>query len=59
MPKLREAIGGTQTKLYCQGTICQRCIIAVLWTVKLGLTKIGIQAKPLKYSGKKLYFLPI
>jgi len=41
MPKLREVIGGTKTKIYCQGTMCQRCILAALWTIKLGLTKVG------------------
>ena len=60
MPKPCEVIGGTKTKLDFQGTICQRCILAVLQTVKLGLTKVGIQPKPLKYSEKKkIYFLPI
>jgi len=28
----------------------------VLWTVRLGLTKVGNQAKPLKYSEKKVAF---
>ena len=43
--------GGTKTKIYCQGTVCQRCVLSVLRTVSLGLTKVGNQAKPLKYSG--------
>ena len=34
------------------GTICQRCILAVLWTAQLGLTTVGRQGKPLKYSQK-------
>jgi hypothetical protein len=55
MPKLHEGIGGTKTKIYCQGTVFQRCILAVLWTIKLGLTKVGNQAKPLKYSEKVLF----
>jgi len=25
---------------YCQGTICARCILAALWTIRLGLTKV-------------------
>jgi len=50
---------GDQNKIYCQGTICQRCVLAALQTVKLGLTKVGNQAKPRKYSLKKLYFIPI
>jgi hypothetical protein len=42
--------GGTKTKMCCQGTICVRCILAAaLWTVKLGLTKVENQAKPLEY----------
>jgi hypothetical protein len=52
-PKLREVIGRTKTQIYCQGTIYRKCVLAALWTVKLGLTKVGNQAKPLKYSIKK------
>ena len=52
MPKLLGVTGGTKTKIYCQGTIHQRCVLAALRTVKLGLNKIGNQAKPLKYSGR-------
>ena len=59
MLKLCEWIGGTKTKIYCQGTICRRRVLAVLRTIKVGLTKVGNQAKPLKYSEKKLYFIPI
>ena len=51
-----EVIGGTKTKIYCQGTICRRCVLAALWTVKLHLTNVGNQAKPLKYSKKKVVF---
>ena len=56
MPKLHEVIGGTKTKIYCQGTICWKCVLAALWTVGLGLTKFGNQAKPLKYSEKNVVF---
>ena len=42
--KLREVIRGTQTKIYCQGAVCQRCGIPTLRTLKLGLTKVGNQA---------------
>jgi len=35
--KLCEVTGGTGTKIYLHGTICQRCILATLRTVKLGL----------------------
>jgi hypothetical protein len=52
MPKLCEVIGGTKTKFYFQGTICRKCMLAVLWTVRLGVTKVGNQAKPLMYSEK-------
>jgi len=49
-------MGGTKTKIYCQGTLCQRCVLEALRTVKLGLTKVGNQAKSLKYSEKKVVF---
>jgi len=29
--------GGTRTKIYLQGTICRRCVLATLRTIKLGL----------------------
>jgi hypothetical protein len=41
MPKLREVIGGTKTKIYCQGNACWRCVLAALRTVKLGLSVVG------------------
>jgi len=44
MPKLHEVIEGIKTKIYCQATICQTCILAVPQTVKVGLTKFGNQA---------------
>ena len=49
---------GGKTKTYCQGTICRRCVLAALRTVRLGLIKFGNQAKPLTYSeeGKKVVF---
>jgi len=56
MPKLREVIGGTKTQIYCQGTIYLRCVLAVLQAIKLGLTKVGNQAKPLKYSEKVVFY---
>jgi hypothetical protein len=43
-------IGGTKTKIYCHGTLCQRCVLAALWTDKLGLNKFENQAQPLKYT---------
>jgi hypothetical protein len=51
IPKLHEVIGGTKTKIYCNGTICQRCVLTALRTIKLCLTKVGNQAKPMKYFG--------
>jgi hypothetical protein len=59
MPKLLEAIGWTKTKMYCQATVCRRCILAQPWTIKVGLPKVGNKAKPLRYSEEKLYFIPI
>ena len=44
--------GETKTKIYCQVTLCQRCILSALRTVKLGLTNVGNQAKSLNYSEK-------
>ena len=51
--KLRDVKAGNKTKIYCQGTVCRRCVLAALRTVKLGLTVAGNEAKPLKYSEKK------
>jgi hypothetical protein len=45
MPKLREATAGTTKKTYCHGTTCRRCDLAALRTVRLGLIKVGNQAK--------------
>ena len=45
MSKLREVIGGTKTKMYCQGTICRRCVLAAQRTVKLGLIKFEKSSK--------------
>ena len=58
-PKLCRMLGRTKTKIFGQGTICLRCVLATLQTVKQGLTNFGKKAKPLTYSGKKLYFIPI
>jgi hypothetical protein len=36
------------------------CILAALWDVVLGLTKVGNEAKQPEYSEKeKLYFVPV
>jgi len=53
MSKLREMIEGTKTKMYCQETVCRRCVLAALRTNKLGLIRFGNQAKPLAYSEEK------
>jgi len=50
MPKLRMVIGGAKTQIYCQATICQTCVLAMAWTITVGLTKVGNQEKPLHYS---------
>jgi len=55
MPKLREVIGGTKTKICYQGTVYLRCVHTALQTIKLGLIKVGNQAKPLKYSEKVIF----
>ena len=46
-----------RTKVYCQRTVCRRCVLPALGTVILGLAKFGNQANPLKYSEKKMYFV--
>ena len=33
--------------------VCRRCVLAALLTVKLGLTKVEMKQKPMKYSEKK------
>lgn len=55
IPKLLEVIGGTETKIYFQGTVCGICLLAVPLTIKVGLTMAGNHAKP--NILKKLYFL--
>jgi hypothetical protein len=52
--KLHEVIGGTTTNIYCQITICRTCILVVPRTIKVGLTMVRNQAKPLKYSEETL-----
>jgi hypothetical protein len=49
---------GTKTKIYFEGTIYWRCVLAALGIVKLGLTEFGNPAKPLKYS-EKMYFVAV
>jgi hypothetical protein len=57
MPKLQETMaGGVHKKNYFQGTVCLRCVLAVLQTVQLGLIKVGNQAKTLRYSEYKVVF---
>ena len=57
MPKLRDVIGGTETKTSCQATVCRTCVLAVPRTIRMGLTTIGNQIKLLEYSVKRLFFL--
>jgi hypothetical protein len=59
MPRVHEVTGGTKTKIYYQATICWTCVLAVPCTIKVGLTKVGNQAKPLKYSKIKSYFVSL
>ena len=53
IPKPREVIGGTETKSSFQAIVFQPCVLAVPRTIIVGLTKVGNQTKPLKYSEKK------
>ena len=39
--------------IYFQGTVCWRCVLAALRTIKLSVTKVGNQAKLPTYSEKK------
>jgi len=55
IPNLREVIGGTKTKIYCQANLCRTRVLAVPRTIKVGLTKVGNQAKPLNYLKIKVY----
>ena len=59
MSTLRELTEGTKTNIYFQGTVRRRRVLVALRTVKLGQAEAGSQAKPLKYSKEKLYFVPI
>jgi hypothetical protein len=38
-----EVIGGNKIKIYFQATVCQTCVFAVPWTIKVGVTKFGNQ----------------
>ena len=48
MPKLHEVMGEPNERFIAK----KRSVLSALWTVKLGRTKFGNQAKPLKYSEK-------
>jgi hypothetical protein len=59
--KLHEVMGGPKQRFIVK-ELYLRCVLAVLRTFRLGVTKVGNKAKPLKYSGegerereKKLY----
>jgi len=54
MPKLRDLTGGTTTKIYCPATACRTCVLSLPRTIKVGLTEVGNQAKPLKFTEKKI-----
>ena len=57
MPKIRVVTGGTKTKIHCQETILVygRCVLAVLRTITVDLTKFGNQ-KATKVSEKSCIF---
>ena len=59
MPKLREVIGGDQNKDLLSRNYMSMMRPCSATDVKVDPTKVGIQAKPLKYSEKKLYFVLI
>ena len=59
MPKFRQVIAGTKTEIYFQRTVLGTCVLPMRRDVKLGPTKFGDQAKPLKGSVEKSYFVPI
>jgi hypothetical protein len=59
MLRLCEMIGGTKTKTNCQATVCWSCVLDVPQIIKVGLTKVGNQAKPLTYSKIKVYFVSV
>jgi len=56
LPELLEVIGGTKRKIYFQATVCRRCVLSALRTVKLGLSEVGNQANTLMFSEKKIVF---
>jgi len=43
MPKLREVIGGTKTKIYWQGTVYLRCILTALQTSNWAWLRLKIK----------------
>jgi glutaredoxin 2 len=55
MPRLREVIEATKTKVYYRATVCRTCVLAVPRTIKVGLTEVRNQAKPQNYSEKESY----
>lgn len=55
LTELPEVMGRAKTKIYCPATICQMCILAVPVTIKVDLTKVRNQAKPVMYSEKSCY----
>jgi len=56
LPLFRQVTGGAKTKICCQETTCRRCVLTELRTVKLGLIEVGNEAKPTKYSERKVLF---
>jgi hypothetical protein len=54
-PKRLEVMGGTETTIYCQASICQTCVLAVPLTIKVGLSKVGNQEKGLKHSEQVVF----
>jgi hypothetical protein len=46
-PKLREVIGRPKQRFIVK-ELYQMCVLAVLWTVKFGVTKVQNQVQPVE-----------
>ena len=53
MPKLSDVIKGAKTKIYFQGTICRKCVLATLRAAKFGLRLQINQTIEVSFKKKK------